>query len=72
MEIPKSRVAVLGDRLETDILGARKAGLKSILVLTGVSSRQELKQSGSKPTLVIKDLPALQRAWIRSKERPGG
>jgi 4-nitrophenyl phosphatase len=71
MGIPKSQVAVVGDRLETDIQGARRAGLKSILVLTGVSSRKELRHSRSKPTLVFEDLPALQRVWIRSKERLG-
>jgi 4-nitrophenyl phosphatase len=70
MGIPKSRVAVVGDRLETDILGARKAGLKSILVLTGVSSRNELRRSRNKPTLVVEDLPSLQRMWLHFKKQP--
>jgi 4-nitrophenyl phosphatase len=72
MGIPKSRVAVVGDRLETDILGARKAGLKSILVLTGVSSRRELRHSPIKPTIVVEDLPSLQRRWLLSRKRFGG
>jgi 4-nitrophenyl phosphatase len=71
MGIPKSRVAALGDRLETDILGARKAGLKSILVLTGVSSRKELNQSKYQPDLVVQNLPSLQRAWRLSGRRRG-
>jgi 4-nitrophenyl phosphatase len=63
MGIPKAGVAALGDRMETDILGARKAGIKSILVLTGVSSRREAGRSKYRPTLVIEDLPTLERAW---------
>jgi 4-nitrophenyl phosphatase len=72
MEIPKARVAALGDRLETDILGARRAGLKSILVLTGVSSRREASRSKYKPTLTAKDLPSLERVWRVSGERRSG
>jgi 4-nitrophenyl phosphatase len=72
MGIPKSRVAALGDRLETDILGARKAGLKSILVLTGVSSRKEASRYKYKPALVVKDLPSLQRMWLLSRQRRDG
>jgi 4-nitrophenyl phosphatase len=72
MGIPKSRVAALGDRLETDILGARKAGIKSILVLTGVSTRREAGHSSYKPTLVVENLPALQRMWALSRQRRSG
>jgi 4-nitrophenyl phosphatase len=70
--LPKSHVVVLGDRLETDILGARKAGLKSILVLTGISSRKEVGRSRVKPTLMVEDLPALQRSILVSKKRRDG
>jgi 4-nitrophenyl phosphatase len=72
MGIPKSRVAALGDRLETDILGARKAGIKSILVLTGVSTRRQVSRSKYKPTLMVKGLPSLQRAWLLSGKRRDG
>ena len=36
------RTLVVGDRLDTDIEGARRAGLDSLLVLTGVSGVPEL------------------------------
>jgi 4-nitrophenyl phosphatase len=58
--------------LETDILGARKVGIKSILVLTGISSRKELRYSKIKPTLVVEDLPSLQRAWLLARRRRNG
>ncbi len=70
--VPKTRLAALGDRLETDILGAQRAGIKSILILTGVSSRKELRAGKIKPTLTVKDLPSLQRTWLLSKKRRNG
>jgi 4-nitrophenyl phosphatase len=54
---------VIGDRLETDIAGARTTGLSSALVLTGVSRRDELEASPHKPDAVYADLPALLAAW---------
>lgn len=54
---------VIGDRLETDIAGARKAGLHSALVLTGVSRRDELVTTSHQPDAVYTDLPALLSAW---------
>ncbi|MGQ9601283.1 MAG: HAD-IIA family hydrolase [Candidatus Bipolaricaulia bacterium] len=50
---------VIGDRLETDILGAREAGLDSALVLTGVTSREELERSPICPTWVAASLAEL-------------
>jgi 4-nitrophenyl phosphatase len=70
--LSKARIAVVGDRLETDILGAKNAGLKSILVLTGVTRRTDLKKTRIHPTWVVEDLPALQRSWPQEGIRPRG
>ena len=59
---------MLGDRLDTDIQGAIALGIPSIMVLTGVSSRDDIGQSPAKPSLVVDDLPALMRAWAESME----
>jgi 4-nitrophenyl phosphatase len=55
--------AVLGDRLETDILAGQRAGLVTLLVLTGVTTRQMLEESEIQPDLVFDDLPRLHAAW---------
>ncbi len=52
---PEQTLAI-GDRLDTDILGAINAGIRSILVLSGISSEQDLKQTDYAPTLVMQDI----------------
>ncbi len=54
---------MIGDRLDTDIEGAQKAGLPAALVLTGVTSPETLAASSIKPDGVYDDLPALMAAW---------
>jgi 4-nitrophenyl phosphatase len=62
----RETAAMLGDRLETDIKGAQRAGLKSILVLSGVTTREALTQSPIKPDFVFDGLDALREAWLRA------
>jgi 4-nitrophenyl phosphatase len=57
---------VIGDRLDTDILGAKRAGLRSGMVLTGVSGARELESSEYRPDIVLADLPDLLARWQRA------
>jgi len=61
--VPAEHVAFVGDRLETDILAGQRAGLLTILVLTGVTRREDLAASDIAPDLVVENLVELQRAW---------
>jgi len=54
---------VIGDRLDTDIAGAIAAAMPSVLVLTGVSTREEAERGPVRPDLIFADLPALLAAW---------
>ena len=54
-----SNPLVLGDRLDTDIAGANALGWDSLLVLTGVSTEQDLAASPYRPTEVARDLRRL-------------
>jgi HAD superfamily hydrolase (TIGR01450 family) len=55
------RALVVGDRLDTDIEGAVRAGMDSLLVLTGVSTPSDLLRAGpgERPTHVAADTRAL-------------
>lgn len=56
-----SRPLVVGDRLDTDIDAARRAGMDSLLVLTGVDSRADAaaREPHRRPTHVGTDLTVL-------------
>ena len=56
------RTAMVGDRLETDILAGKKAGIKTILVLSGVTQREELGESEVLPDWVFEDIGELAAA----------
>lgn len=59
---PPEQTAMLGDRLETDILGGQRAGLKTILVLTGISKEADLPTSDVQPDWVFSGIDALVAA----------
>ena len=53
MKLTPAECASLGDRLDTDIAGGKRAGLKSILVLSGVTNSKELSTSGIQPDWIF-------------------
>lgn len=58
-----SRPLMIGDRLDTDIAGGAKAGVDSLLVMTGVTGVSELVAAapGERPTYISGDLRGLLR-----------
>ena len=52
----------IGDRLNTDILGAVNAGMRSLMVLTGVSSQHDIDTVEYAPTWVLDDLVQVTEA----------
>lgn len=50
------KTLMVGDRLETDILGGWRAGLDTCLVLTGVATREDLEGFEPRPDLVVDSL----------------
>lgn len=60
--LAREEVAVIGDRLYTDMAMARRAGTLAVLVLSGETSREMLEAAGDKPDLVFDHLGALSAA----------
>ena len=58
---PAQTIAI-GDRLNTDILGAVNAGIRSLMVLTGISSEEELKTIDYHPTWIMQDIREVTKA----------
>ncbi|MCS6871073.1 MAG: HAD-IIA family hydrolase [Anaerolineae bacterium] len=62
--VPAAHALMIGDRLDTDILGAQSVGMKSALVLTGVSRADQI--GAIVPDGVFADLAELLSAWQSS------
>jgi glycerol 3-phosphatase-2 len=56
------RVAMVGDRVSSDIEGGRRAGLGTILVLTGATSREQADRAEPRPDHVLGCLADLTRS----------
>lgn len=65
VQAKKDAVLAIGDRLETDILGAQTVKIDSALVLTGISSKEDIKRQGTRPTWIAADLPALVQGKLQ-------
>lgn len=56
MQVSGGEALMLGDRLSTDILGAQRAGIRTGLLLTGVTSAEQARDSTIKPDYIFEDL----------------
>ena len=60
-----SSAVYVGDRLDTDVLGANRAGIGSALVMTGVTTRKELlaAKPDSRPLYILETLKDLLNSY---------
>jgi hypothetical protein len=64
-----SAALFLGDRLDTDIVGANRAGMSSALVLTGIDGPKQVlaADADSRPDYLLGDLRGLFQAYPRTE-----
>ncbi|MGZ4955636.1 MAG: HAD-IIA family hydrolase [Methylobacter sp.] len=60
--VDPAHTVAIGDRLETDILGAVRTGIRSLMVLSGVSTEDDFKTTDYRPTWVMPDIRAVTEA----------
>jgi 4-nitrophenyl phosphatase len=60
-KLQPQEIAFIGDRLDTDVVCARRAGVTAILVLTGVTTLAQARRAKGelRPDAVFPDLPSL-------------
>lgn len=60
-----SKPLFIGDRLDTDILGANRAGMDSVLVLTGIDHAKQVlaADTNARPTYLLEDLRQLHEPY---------
>lgn len=59
MDVNPQETMVIGDRLSTDIQGGHNAGCKTVFVLTGVNTMDDLDGWEPKPDLIIDNISQL-------------
>jgi HAD superfamily hydrolase (TIGR01450 family) len=66
-----AHVAMVGDHLIADIAGAKRAGLAAILVLTGVTSREDLEGAAIAPDVVLDSVSDLPGSLASGRSQEG-
>ncbi len=55
-----AETTVIGDTMDTDIQGGIQMGYKTILVLSGITKREELKNYAFKPDMIVESVNEIQ------------
>jgi 4-nitrophenyl phosphatase len=63
MDARPENTAMIGDRLDTDIAGGARAGLTTVLTLSGIATEWDLAASSIRPDLVVADIQELTASW---------
>jgi 4-nitrophenyl phosphatase len=63
--LPPAEVIAIGDNLETDVPAGARAGLRTVLILTGISTRAELATADSEPTWTVESYGELEEILAR-------
>jgi len=58
-DLDPKRCVMVGDNLNTDILFGKNCGMTTVLTMTGITSKDDLKTSKIKPSFVVENLKAL-------------
>jgi len=69
-----NKALFVGDRLDTDILGANRAAIDSVLVLTGVSTRKDVLAASpeERPAFIVESLHELLVEYKEPKQTKRG
>ena len=60
-----AEAVMVGDRMDTDVISGMESGMSTVLVLSGVSTRETLKTYAYRPSIVLDsvgDIAAMARA----------
>ena len=67
LRLAAAEIAMVGDRLYTDVLMARRAGALGVLVLTGEATAEDAARSAEPPDLTLPSLVELGELLASSR-----
>ncbi len=59
IEAHSENTAMIGDRMDTDIVAGLEAGLETVLVLTGVTARADTERYPYRPSRIVESVADL-------------
>jgi NagD protein len=60
LDVHSEDTVMIGDRMDTDIVAGVESGMKTILVLTGVTSHEEIERFPYRPTWILESVAEIQ------------
>jgi len=63
MQAAPESAAILGDRLDTDILGGQRLGLTTIFITSGVNAEEDIAARGVHPDHIVHELDQVIDLW---------
>jgi 4-nitrophenyl phosphatase len=67
LQLPAERVLMVGDRADTDLLGAQQMNMRHALVTTGVDTEASSLNKGIQPEAVFAGLAELMAMWRKAR-----
>ena len=61
VECRREDTIIIGDRMDTDIVAGIEAGIETVLVLTGVTTKEGIKEFAYRPSLVLPSIAGICR-----------
>ncbi len=60
LDVHSEDTVMIGDRMETDIVAGVESGMRTILVMTGVTSREDIERFPYRPTWVVESIAEVE------------
>ena len=60
LDVHSEDTVMVGDRIDTDIVAGVESGMKTILVLTGVTRREDIDRFPYRPTWVLESVAEIE------------
>ena len=60
LDVHSEETAMIGDRMDTDIVMGTESGLETVLVLTGVTNREQVERFPYRPTHILESVASIE------------
>ena len=60
LDVHSENAVMIGDRMDTDMIGGIEAGMGTILVLSGVTAREDVGRYAYQPARIVESVAAIE------------